>query len=55
MVNEICTMQTIGQAVGIRLTTLNRHESEKNAQLWMIGRDMFNTGILCCAVVQINI
>ena len=28
------------QVVGIRLTTLIRHESEKNAQSWMTGRDM---------------
>ena len=50
-------MKTIGQFVGIRLTTLIRHESEKNAQSWMTGRDfdMFHAGILCCAGVQINI
>ena len=29
----------VRQAVGIKLTTLIRHESEKNAQLWMTGRD----------------
>ena len=28
------------QVVGIRLTTLIRHESEKNAQSWLTGRDM---------------
>ena len=28
----ILAMQTIGQVVGIRLTTLIGHESEKNAQ-----------------------
>ena len=35
-------MQTIGQVVGIRLTTLIKHESEKNAKSWMmmIGRDL---------------
>ena len=33
-------MQSIGQVVGIRLTTLIRHQSEKNAQSWMIGRDL---------------
>ena len=33
-------MQNIGQVVGIRSITLIRHESEKNAQSWMIGRDL---------------
>ena len=28
------------KVVGIRLTTLIQHESEKNAQSWMTGRDM---------------
>ena len=55
IVNQIRTVQTVGQVVGIRLTTLIRHKSEKNAQSWMIGRDMFHPGILCCAGVQINI
>ena len=36
IVNQICARQV----VGIRLTTLIRHESEKNAQSWMIGRDL---------------
>ena len=40
IVNQIRAMHTIGQVVGIRLTTLNRHRSEKNAQSWMIGRDL---------------
>ena len=47
--------QTIGQFVGIRLTNLIRHKSEKNTQSWLIGREMFHAGILCCAGVQINI
>ena len=33
-------MQTIGQVVGIRLTTLIRHQSEENAQSWITGRDL---------------
>ena len=40
IVNQIRAMQTIGQVVGIRLTTLIRHQSEKNAQSWMTGRDL---------------
>ena len=55
IVNQIRAAQTVGQVVGIRLTALIRHKSEKNAQSWMIGRDMFHAGIFCCAGVQINI
>ena len=36
-------MQTIGQVVGISLTTLIRHQREKNAQSWMIGRDLIGS------------
>ena len=36
MVNQIHARQVIG----IRLTTLIRHESEKNAESWMTGRDL---------------
>ena len=51
-------MQIIGQVEGIRLTTLIRHQSEKNAQSWMIGRDLICSTrefFLCCTGVQINI
>ena len=40
IVNQIRAMHTIGQVVGISLTTLIRHESEKNALSWIIGRDL---------------
>ena len=40
IVNQIHAMQIIGQVVGIRLTALIRHQSEKNAESWMIGKDL---------------
>ena len=37
---DIVNQISARQVVGIRLTTLIRHESEKNAQSWMTGRDL---------------
>ena len=37
---DIVNQISARQVVRIRLTTLIRHESEKNAQSWMTGRDM---------------
>ena len=37
---DIVNQISARQVVGIRLTTSIRHESEKNAQSWMTGRDM---------------
>ena len=37
---EIVNQISARQVVGIRLTTLIRHESEKTAQSWMTGRDL---------------
>ena len=35
---DIVNQISARQVVGIRVTTLIRHESEKNAQSWMTGR-----------------